>query len=363
MNIVVTYDSSVMSLKNTDLALYTNFTSAVGIAVAYYDKTFTNTVTTHIKVGWGEVEGNSITASNGPLGASSSSYDTFTYAQLYATVQASDTISAVQKTAAALLSPTDPSDDADFRVTTADAVVLGLTPATPANDGSFGLNSGRSYGWTGANVPAGSYTRATVARYFHIELAEHDLLLAEGLAAESWLDTGNRAMFANADVTALRADLGPGERAAEPCVPVLTDGPVLAGIRARLDRIGVEIGRPAWRSVRLELERVGACAVMLPAGVGWVRLACAEGVRAPDRRHLGALIAGIAVDGGAIPLDGAGLVGFHEIEDHGGGPVRWTGRDAALEIAPMDRDRVVCFSVASLAVMARRGQDGRALAA
>ena len=34
--------------------------------------------------------------------------------------------------------------------------------------------------------------------YYHIELTRHDLLCAEGLTAESYLDTGDRANFANA---------------------------------------------------------------------------------------------------------------------------------------------------------------------
>ncbi len=33
--------------------------------------------------------------------------------------------------------------------------------------------------------------------YFHIELAAHDIILAEGLPAESYLDTGDRRAFAN----------------------------------------------------------------------------------------------------------------------------------------------------------------------
>jgi hypothetical protein len=33
--------------------------------------------------------------------------------------------------------------------------------------------------------------------YFHIELAEHAIILAEGLPAESYLDTGDRSDFAN----------------------------------------------------------------------------------------------------------------------------------------------------------------------
>ncbi len=36
--------------------------------------------------------------------------------------------------------------------------------------------------------------------YFHVELEDHDILLAEGLTAESYLDTGNRTTFENADL-------------------------------------------------------------------------------------------------------------------------------------------------------------------
>ncbi len=35
--------------------------------------------------------------------------------------------------------------------------------------------------------------------YHHIELAAHDVILAEGLPAESYLETGNRRNFENAD--------------------------------------------------------------------------------------------------------------------------------------------------------------------
>jgi len=39
---------------------------------------------------------------------------------------------------------------------------------------------------------------ATEITYYHVELPAHDVLLAEGLPAESYLDTGNRTQFANA---------------------------------------------------------------------------------------------------------------------------------------------------------------------
>jgi len=41
--------------------------------------------------------------------------------------------------------------------------------------------------------------------YWHVELDRHDVVLAEGLPAESYLDTGNRSAFANGDAVLLTA--------------------------------------------------------------------------------------------------------------------------------------------------------------
>ncbi|WP_174503197.1 Hint domain-containing protein [Acidiphilium sp. C61] len=72
--------------------------------------------------------------------------------------------------------------------------------------------------------------------YYHIELETHDILLAEGLAAESYLDTGNRLLFESADGEAERgADAGSPVHAARSCAPVLQTGPILAAIRAKID--------------------------------------------------------------------------------------------------------------------------------
>jgi hypothetical protein len=43
-----------------------------------------------------------------------------------------------------------------------------------------------------------------VVRYFHVELDAHDMLLAEGLAVESYLDTGNRSAFVSSHGTRVR---------------------------------------------------------------------------------------------------------------------------------------------------------------
>jgi hypothetical protein len=70
--------------------------------------------------------------------------------------------------------------------------------------------------------------------YFHIELASHDIVLAEGAPAESWLDSGNRAWFENAPTALLRVEATPDAYAttqAEPCAAVIQAGPALAAIR------------------------------------------------------------------------------------------------------------------------------------
>jgi hypothetical protein len=73
--------------------------------------------------------------------------------------------------------------------------------------------------------------------YFHIELPAHDVVLAEGAAAESWLDAGNRSWFENAPTALLRVTATPDAHAGEeatPCAPVIQAGPRLAAIRDRV---------------------------------------------------------------------------------------------------------------------------------
>ncbi|HLJ05034.1 MAG TPA: Hint domain-containing protein [Acetobacteraceae bacterium] len=62
---------------------------------------------------------------------------------------------------------------------------------------------------------------------FHIELATHDVLLADGAPAESYRDDGNRWLFRNRNP---RWHLPPQA----PCVPVLNNGPVVDAAWLRL---------------------------------------------------------------------------------------------------------------------------------
>lgn len=73
-------------------------------------------------------------------------------------------------------------------------------------------------------------------QYLHVELDAHDVLLAEGAPAESYLDCANRHQFANGALhAALHADFTPaGPAAAPPCAERVTGGAALARIRLRL---------------------------------------------------------------------------------------------------------------------------------
>jgi len=57
--------------------------------------------------------------------------------------------------------------------------------------------------------------------YWHIELDTHDVVLAEGVPAESFLDTGNRASFAGGQTQNLHPDFAARLREARGCLPLL----------------------------------------------------------------------------------------------------------------------------------------------
>ncbi len=87
--------------------------------------------------------------------------------------------------------------------------------------------------------------------YWHVELPQHDVVLAEGAPCESYLDTGNRSDFDNGKVIAAHPAFA-GATAneiwlAQACAPQCRDGAALEAIRARLAAIarGLEGARRA----------------------------------------------------------------------------------------------------------------------
>ena len=78
--------------------------------------------------------------------------------------------------------------------------------------------------------------------YYHVELARHDLLLAEGLPAESYLDTGDRFAFDNGGPVARRpVDIALLWESAG-CAPLLVSGRSLRNAQLRVNAIAARAG-------------------------------------------------------------------------------------------------------------------------
>jgi len=99
-------------------------------------------------------------------------------------------------------------------------------------------------GTTIAQVPRHSIV------YYHVELPRHDVIWAEGLPTESYLDTGDRWSFDNAD-GAIR--LSPEFSRAKGvdrlweaygCAPMIVTGPALDAARQHVERCSVQISPP-----------------------------------------------------------------------------------------------------------------------
>ncbi len=95
----------------------------------------------------------------------------------------------------------------------------------------------------GVLIPIRYLTNGTTIRpvtveqvtYFHVELPRHAALLAEDLPAESYLDTGDRASFANGGpVIQAHPRFGAARREADGFAPLVVTGPTLDRVRTRL---------------------------------------------------------------------------------------------------------------------------------
>jgi hypothetical protein len=199
--------------------------------------------------------------------------------------------------------------------------------------------------------------------YVHVELDRHDLLLAEGVPAESYLDTGNRGLFAaEAGVRPLfpefGADIAASARAfaERGCAPLVLDGPRLLAATRRLHDRAAALGHRSTQNPGLRVrvgDRALAAAidgprwrVALPAGTEHVRLTSRTWVPAQrragdaDARRLGVAIARLWLDGREASLHSPGLgAGWHAPEPQW----RWTDGEASLSLAGA---RALAFEVA-----------------
>ena len=188
---------------------------------------------------------------------------------------------------------------------------------------------------------------------YHLELASHDVLLANGAPAESYRDDGNRWLFRNANSG---WDLPPQE----PCTPVLTGGRKVDAVwRRLLQRAGPRPGLTLTEDPDLHLlvdgdrlaaaSRLGAHIFRLPprpvsARPVSVRIVSRAGAPAElglarDPRVLGVALQRIALRQGTRfrVMEAADALledGFHAFEPDNG--LRWTNGDAGLPAALFD---------------------------
>jgi hypothetical protein len=185
--------------------------------------------------------------------------------------------------------------------------------------------------------------RAQEVELYHIELATHDVLVANGAPAESYRDDGNRWLFRNANT-------GWGLPPQEPCAPVLTGGPVVDAVWRRvLDRAGPRPSLPLSDDPDLHLlvdnrrvniaERTGQAYIFhLPTVASTVRVvssaaAPAELGLARDPRVLGVAVRRLVARHGTRfrvidACDDRLADGYHAYEKDNG--FRWTDGDAAI---------------------------------
>lgn len=85
--------------------------------------------------------------------------------------------------------------------------------------------------------------------YYHVELRRHDVLDAEGMPAESYLDTGDRRNFENGgSVLALHPDFGGLRWEAEGYAPLIVTGAKLEAVRQHVDARAAALHRRQPRS-------------------------------------------------------------------------------------------------------------------
>jgi hypothetical protein len=203
--------------------------------------------------------------------------------------------------------------------------------------------------------------------YWHVELATHDVLLADGLPAESFLDTGNRAGFAAPGGAASSPGLarttparpGPAHTApartaraawAQACAPLLEDPRRQSALRRRLRDRATSLGFRETQDAALCLRAEGrpiaaawdgtALDAMLPGGLRVLHLHSRTAVAgqqiegSDDFRRLGVAVLQVTLDDTDLRLeDGRLMAGWHPPEHN----LRWTDGSASLVLPPTRR--------------------------
>lgn len=190
--------------------------------------------------------------------------------------------------------------------------------------------------------------------YYHIALDAHDVLLAEGAAAESFPDRGSRATFGAERVLVLHPQFADATAAPGDCAPRASRGPAVQDARRALLTRARVLGHALTREADLHLlidgARVNAIGVtgavhrfVVPAPAADIRIVSRAGIPAEsdpdseDQRRLGVMLSRIVLHTGGTKrevdvADPALREGFHPPERGADGMRRWTDGHAFLPV-------------------------------
>ncbi|MEZ0253029.1 MAG: Hint domain-containing protein [Methylobacteriaceae bacterium] len=181
--------------------------------------------------------------------------------------------------------------------------------------------------------------------YWHLELDSHDILLAENLPAESYLDANDRSFFHEGASSPATSDASDGR-----CRPIMAVGVLPDLVRDRLSERAKLLGwcKSSDMDIHLMVDGVraepvrtdGLVRFLVPADAKDVRLMSAwfqpswGGIK--DDRRLGVAVSSIRISDGLFlnreiaPADKALANGFHPVEFKDQWSWRWTTGSAQL---------------------------------
>ena len=209
--------------------------------------------------------------------------------------------------------------------------------------------------------------RARRVTWWHVELDAHDVVLAQGLPCESYLDTGNRHAFSNGGAAVqLHPDFSRGVWAAQGCAELALNGRHVVVAKQRL----IDASATATSedpAIRITADGRPLAAVVdgprwrvhVPAAAVSLRIASRRWTPAhmraadTDTRRLGVALSQISLDGAAIRLDDPRLSsGWLAPEAEW----RWTDGDAGMALAG---GGVLGFRLAMTGSYWQKGAGGR----
>jgi hypothetical protein len=92
--------------------------------------------------------------------------------------------------------------------------------------------------------------KSSAVTYYHLELDRHDVVMADGLLLETYLDNGNRGQF--------EQETGHRGKATQSCAPLVTGGAKLAQLRRHLHGIALRAGFTTTREPELHALAKGS---------------------------------------------------------------------------------------------------------